>query len=239
MQLSKTIASVLSLIAPALIVLGSAGTADAQPIALPGGPQAGNWSFGVSFPVDLTLAPDDTPFGFGLGLGVGNRLSERLYLGATVDFERLLSASTNLDVPDFRVRAGGEVRYIIDQDVNVAAVRHMGLFSIPTTKWIGGRAGVEGLSPGSAITSTGSYAELTFGADYWSDSTQYGLFLSAGFTREPGSIYGTPAPDPFTHFPVFGHPGAAAPPASPPMTANSASTVTAAYLAFGWRLGFG
>jgi hypothetical protein len=195
-----------------------------------GGPHAGNWSFEVNLPVDAMFAPNQTLIGVGgVELGLGQRLTDRWYLGVTGGVEGLVGTNFEAtNTPSMRLRGGVEARYIFHQGSGTASVNDGPAFGVPRYDWIGANAGLESLDGG---TTHGEYAELSLGSDMWLGRAQVGMYLKAGVSVEPTGAYGSV---PMSDDGTTGTAGLAA--EAPP--AQDASTM-ATYVALGWRLAFG
>ena len=221
---------------PASAAPGGESIAAGDPAATyapaPDAPHAGAWSFELSVPVDVTLAPNQTLIGVGgLGLGLGKRVTDDWYLGVTGDIEGLVATNFEAsNAPSMRLRGGAEARYIFHQGSGTASINDGPAFAVPRYDWVGARAGVESLDGG---TTRGAYAELSLGTDMWLGTTQIGMYLSAGASVEPTAAYGTPSMTGDAATGTAGL-GAEAPPAQ-----DSSSTTVAKYFTLGWRLAFG
>jgi hypothetical protein len=211
-------------ILPILLVGGFASVAHAQ-AAPDGGPHAGAWSLELAIPIDVTFGDGPTLVGAGgLELGVGKRLTDHWYLGATGDFEGLVDTDIFADnAPSIRLRAGGEARYIFNTGTGSASVDCGPSFPVPRTDWIAARAGAETLDGG---TSFGTYGDVSIGSDFWLGGAQLGMYLQAGLSVEPTAAYGTPSSSDTTGTAAIAQPA-------------SAATTTAKYIGLGWRFAFG
>jgi opacity protein-like surface antigen len=223
----------LQLLVPVFVSLATA-TAHAQAVpastaaADDSGPHAGSWSFEVNLPVDATFAPNQTLIGVGgVELGLGQRLTDRWYLGVTGGIEGLVGTNFEAtNTPSMRLRGGVEARYTFHQGSGTVSVNDGPEFGVPRYDWIGANAGLESLDGG---TTHGEYAELTLGSDVWLGRTQVGMYLKAGVSIEPNGAYGS--------VPMTNDDGATEAVEAPP--AQDVSSTTATYVALGWRLAFG
>jgi hypothetical protein len=190
------------------------------------GPHAGAWSLELAVPIDVTFGSGPTLIGAGgLEVGLGKRLTDNWYLGATGDFEGLVDTDVFAqNAPSIRLRAGGEARYIFNTGTGSASVNCGPSFPVPRTDWIAARVGGETLDGG---TSYGTYGDLSVGTDFWLGHTQIGMYVQAGLSIEPTAAYGTPSSD------TTGTAALAQPQAQP------GSTTTAKYIGLGWRFAFG
>jgi hypothetical protein len=217
-------------ILPIVLLGGFATAAHAQAADAPApstddsaGPHAGAWSLELAVPIDVTFGSGPTLIGAGgLEVGLGKRLTDTWYLGATGDFEGMVDTDVFAqNAPSIRLRAGGEARYIFNTGTGSASVNCGPSFPVPRTDWIAARVGAETLDGG---TSYGTYGDLSIGSDFWLGHTQIGMYLQAGLSIDPTAAYGTSSSD-----------GATAAIARP----AAQSTTTAKYVGLGWRFAFG
>jgi len=125
----------------------------------------------------------------GLGLDIGDRVSQHWYFGASSDAELYsiepASWSTDAEGKDTaRVRLGGEVRYYFDDGVGEARVDCGPAFPVPRRTWIGARLGAESLDGGSTI---GEFGDVTLGTTFQLGGTGIGMYGSFGISSEPAS----------------------------------------------------
>jgi hypothetical protein len=192
------------------------------------GPHAGSWSLELSLPFDVTFGNGPTLMGVGgLGIGLGKRVSDNWSLGGTFDFEEEVNM-TGENGPDgfFRMRAGGEARYIFNRGTGEASVNCGPAFPVPRTDWIAFRTGAETLDEG---TSFGTYGDVSIGTDFWLGSTQLSMYLQGGASIEPTATYSggssTPSDD--------------SPRSTQPQTQPTSGNTTAGYFGMGFRFAFG
>lgn len=162
----------------------SARTADADPH-----PQAGAWSLDLRLPIGVTLSDTGTVIGVtGFEMGVGRRITDRLYLGATGEWGLGINIHTGArDV----LRVGGEARYVFHRGAAAASTDDQSWHTVPRYDWIGARAGAETIDG-----SHGAFGELALGADAWLTPTfQFGMYVAAGLSLEPLGAYGAASPD--------------------------------------------
>jgi hypothetical protein len=163
----------------------------------------------------------------GLGVGVGKRVSDNWYLGGTFDFEEEVNM-TGENGPDgfFRMRAGGEARYVFNHGTGEASVNCGPAFAVPRTDWIAFRTGAETLDEG---TSYGTYGDVSIGTDFWLGSTQLSMYLQGGASIEPTATYqggaSTTSDDTSR--------------STQPQTPASSGNTTAGYFGMGFRFAFG
>jgi hypothetical protein len=194
------------------------------------GPHAGSLSLELTLPFDITFGNGPTLMGVGgLGIGLGTRVSDNWYLGGTFDFEEEVNM-TGENGPDgfFRMRAGGEARYVFNHGTGEASVNCGPDFPVPRTDWIAFRTGAETLDEG---TSYGTYGDVSIGTDFWLGSTQLSMYLQAGASIEPTATYqgGTPTTTSDD----------AAPRQTQPQTQAPSGNTTAGYVGMGFRFAFG
>ena len=226
--------------APGGALIASLGPPSLAPVADPEtdvpsadsapGPHAGAWSLELAIPIDVTFGSGPTLIGVGgLELGVGKRLTDNWYLGATGDFEGLVDTDVfAASSPSIRLRAGGEARYIFNTGTGSASVNDGPEFAVPRTDWIAARVGAETLDEGSSY---GTYGDVSIGTDFWLGHTQIGMYVEAGLSVEPTAAYGTTSSsdDDSTTTGT----AAIAQPAQP------GATTTEKYIGLGWRFAFG
>ncbi|HTR55446.1 MAG TPA: hypothetical protein VMJ10_32430 [Kofleriaceae bacterium] len=195
----------------------------AQPAAAPPARGAGTWSLGLRVPMYFIGTPRGTGWGaFGLGVDLGKRLTDRWYLGASVDDEMEVNmggdpAFNNLS----RERLGVETRYRFhDGTALVCDDDDDNCGSVPRHDWLGMRAGVERMN-GETL---GAFGEATLGMDAGGGSTALGMYFTLGLSIEPASFFTDPpdetACDPIVPAPLTG-------------------TAWMPYVGFGWRFGIG
>ncbi|HTR52932.1 MAG TPA: hypothetical protein VMJ10_19595 [Kofleriaceae bacterium] len=125
----------------------------------------------------------------GLGLDIGDRLSQHWYVGASSDVELYsiepMSWTADIEGKDTaRVRVGGEVRYYFDDGVGAASIDCGPAFPVPRRTWFGARLGAESLDGGSTI---GEFGDITLGTTFQLGGTGIGMYGSFGISSEPAS----------------------------------------------------
>ena len=197
-------------------------------------PQAGAVIFGMRFPWDVESLPDGVGVGVGgIGLDLGVRVADRLYLGASADWEAVIDSSGSDYGPGEynRIRAGGELRYYLHAPRSSGSSGDLDDGAgVATQTWVGLRAGVERYRGDLA---SGRFADLTIGDDFWFGPVGMALYLSAGAGDDPASAFGSQDPSTSATPDVLSGSGGPAP-AQP-----AAPTTTSPYLTFGMSILFG
>ncbi len=218
----------LAPVAPGTLPIVASTDASTTTTTTTDGPHAGAWSLELSLPFDVTFGNGPTLMGVGgLGVGVGKRVSDNWYLGGTFDFEEEVNM-TGENGPDgfFRMRAGGEARYIFNRGTGEASVNCGPAFAVPRTDWIAFRTGAETLDEG---TSYGTYGDVSIGTDFWLGSTQFSMYLQGGASIEPTATYQGGASTA----------GDDSPRQTQPQTQPASGNTTAGYFGMGFRFAFG
>ncbi|HEY1557531.1 MAG TPA: hypothetical protein VGF94_22015 [Kofleriaceae bacterium] len=207
------------LLAAAVTTAAAAATAHAEP-------HAGSVSLQMRYEDQTTASDTGTVLGMsGFQVGLGARITDRWYAGATGELALGMNMGTDSDSFVTSLRAGGEARYIfhrgeaasLDEDGNVIATH-------PRLDYVGVRAGAQ-----SVDGARGAFGEVELGGNAWlGNTTQLGLFFNIGINAEPPGAYGEPPPPepPVTLAP------APEPPSMP-------SYVISPYFTFGAELAFG
>ena len=143
-------------------------------------------------PIDITFGSGPTLMGVGgAEVGIGKRVSDRWYVGATGGVEELPVGMSDYDhAPGTRLRAGGEARYIFGTGTGSASVNCGPSFPVPMTGWLQARAGAR------HSTALARSARTAISRSAWtggSGTCRVGMYLQAGMSIEPTSAYGTPA----------------------------------------------
>ncbi len=173
-------------------------------------------SFETYFAWDGASGPGMTLIGVGgMGVGLGDRVTPHLYLGVTADFESEITSTVESPAEGMRLRAGGEVRYIIGD--------HTAATMFARTSYVALRGGLESLGGQS-----GRYADITLGVDWWLGQFWMGGYISAGASVDPMTSYVAAAPGSSTRF----TPDATAPSSSGP------ASVVAPVVTLGKKFGF-
>ncbi|HUJ60422.1 MAG TPA: hypothetical protein VLX92_18100 [Kofleriaceae bacterium] len=153
-------------------------------------PTAGSVSLQLRYgdPTAIT----DTGVGLGLSdfqIGLGYRLTDRWYVGATSELALLHNMGVDNDsAGTTSLRLGGEARYIFHQGTAILGSRCGPSTTVPRSDYIGVRGGVQSVSG-----THGGFAEFEIGGDAWlSAHTQLGLYLGLGVNLEPANAYGIP-----------------------------------------------
>lgn len=167
----------------ALLLVATAAHADPQPAyaGLPDDPHLDAWVLGID-PV-FEMVPGNTVGALGdvgLELDYGRRI-DSLYVGATSELSYIFGQPTldgdafSTGVPSFRVRVGGELRYALAW--SGAGVDCYGNYQLPSSLWVGVRAGVE------AVDGTGGkFVDFSFGFNHF--------YFKGGFSVDPAGTYG-------------------------------------------------
>jgi hypothetical protein len=121
----------------------------------------------------------------GVGLGIGTFVSDRWYLGGSARWGLLTDLGDGGSTSTLQL--GPEARYVFH--VGTGSVRRNGgpARPIPYLDWLGLRAGVEDIGPGSA---TGGFAEVAWGSEFRAGSLCFGTVMAAGTAFDSPGAYG-------------------------------------------------
>jgi hypothetical protein len=131
----------------------------------------------------------------GLGLDVGDRLSQHWYVGGSGDvslFEISPLGTETEPAQSARIRLGGEVRYYFDDGVGTARINCGPAFPVPRRTWLGARIGGESLDGGSTI---GTFGDVSLGTTFQLGHIGFGVYGSFGVSSEPASVFAGRASD--------------------------------------------
>ena len=196
-------------------------------------PTPGTWSTEIRMGLPATFTNNGVVMGVAdFQLGIGKRLSDRWYVGATGEWilgldvggSAASAGDSDASLLTSTLRVGGEGRYIFHQGQATLNVDCGPSFTVPRYDWIGFRGGAQSVSGAD-----GGFAELAIGMEMKVNASfQYGMYLAAGLSFEPSDAYGTPSmPD------VSGIARTVSAPA------DNSSFVTSPYVTLGWDLTFG
>ncbi len=175
------------------------GAPAAAPVADPG-PHPTGLQVGLRFPWDVTITPNVVGIGMmGLGLDLGERVTDRLYLGVATEDEMIMNiSSATASGLDNRFRAGVEARYIFHTGTSMVGGGSSGdcccysePVEVPRYDWVGLRFGEESLGD---FATRGTFADVSIGTDAQMGSGQLGAYVSAGISSEPASAYAATTP---------------------------------------------
>lgn len=168
-------------LALALLLVGSVASADTlKPTGL---------QLGMRFPWELTLQ-DHTGIGvLGLGLDLGERVTDRLYLGVSADYMFRIQLTTDDDPLISRFRGGVEARYVFHEGTatmgggggDCCCNPYTEGTEVPRYDWIGARFGATTVD---GFGSYGRFGELELGTDMQGGNVQLGGYLAVGYESD-------------------------------------------------------
>lgn len=165
-----------------LVVVLMGGAAHADTLA-PTGLQVG-----FRMPLDVTLGSHVGVGLAGFELDLGERVTDRWYLGATADYMLRLDVDADGTLVN-RLRGGVEARYYFHEGTatlgggasDCCCNGDPGI-EVPRYDWVGARFGLQTIDE---FASHQPYAELAIGTDANGGNFQLGGYLAAGLEVEP------------------------------------------------------